>query len=633
MKFNDKVVDTQQLATLRDFVNVLAKEADLEFDYHFGATVHIDDRQITASHFWDHRFNVQQTGYKTDILLRVLGTLHETSVSEFLRLKKETNRSQMPYFIEQLFTLLEDIRLERLIRRRRPGTKSWFDMRRKAYHHYFETQRQTAITRSYVTDELFCLIYLSLTSESPFEAFKSSKSTQNRTLQGIKPLLNRVYEAKSTRDVVRIVLEIQKALEEDYSDMINRYFVYPIQHQSELQEERVIEELKRVDPLNNEDEDDTSSDDVINERFQTWHQENENDDENQTFMQFELDQGTKTTMIGDGARQTEEGDQAMASVQGMSAQTDQSEYEHLEDLDEKKNERETGDEQNYGKENANAVVYDRYPEKPSEADIDAYRDLLRTIDPLRRQLSQTIFKALDQKQNAERSHLLTGRLDKKQLLPLAIENESRVFYKNDLESDEIDAVFTLLIDCSASMFNKMEETKTAAILFHEVLKELKIPHNVIGFWEDGFATKENEQPNYFHRVMTFDNALQPNVGPELLQLDAEEDNRDGFTIRVATEELLERTEKDQFLLVFSDGEPSAFNYSENGIIDTNEAVIEARKKGIEVVGVFLGDGEIAEHEAMLMRNIYGREHMLVPDLSELPGSFSGILKRLLLKSI
>jgi nitric oxide reductase activation protein len=37
-------------------------------------------------------------------------------------------------------------------------------------------------------------------------------------------------------------------------------------------------------------------------------------------------------------------------------------------------------------------------------------------------------------------------------------------------------------------------------------------------------------------------------------------------------------------IAVSDGEPAAFGYEQNGIVDTSEAVIEARKKGIEVIG-------------------------------------------------
>ncbi len=49
---------------------------------------------------------------------------------------------------------------------------------------------------------------------------------------------------------------------------------------------------------------------------------------------------------------------------------------------------------------------------------------------------------------------------------------------------------------------------------------------------------------------------------------------DGWPSRLST-----RQEKHKFLLVFSDGEPSAFGYDRNGILDTAEAVMEAEKKG------------------------------------------------------
>src|SRR5699024_11706010 len=94
----------------------------------------------------------------------------------------------------------------------------------------------------------------------------------------------------------------------------------------------------------------------------------------------------------------------------------------------------------------------------------------------------------------------------------------------------------------------------------------------------------------------FQDNLHSNTGATIMQLEAEEDNRDGFSIRLAAEKLLKRREKNKFLLVFSDGEPAAMNYNQNGIVDTNVAVAEARKKGLEVVGKFLADGENGEQE-------------------------------------
>ncbi len=37
-----------------------------------------------------------------------------------------------------------------------------------------------------------------------------------------------------------------------------------------------------------------------------------------TFLRFELESGTKTNMMGDTARESEDGDQALGSVQGTS---------------------------------------------------------------------------------------------------------------------------------------------------------------------------------------------------------------------------------------------------------------------------------------------------------------------------
>ncbi len=49
-----------------------------------------------------------------------------------------------------------------------------------------------------------------------------------------------------------------------------------------------------------------------------------------------------------------------------------------------------------------------------------------------------------------------------------------------------------------------------------------------------------------------------------MQLEPEEDNRDGYAIRQMTKKMLHRSEAQKFLIVFSDGEPAAFGYEQNG---------------------------------------------------------------------
>jgi nitric oxide reductase activation protein len=134
-------------------------------------------------------------------------------------------------------------------------------------------------------------------------------------------------------------------------------------------------------------------------------------------------------------------------------------------------------------------------------------------------------------------------------------------------------------------------------------------------------------------VISYEQSLHEKNSEAIMQLEPREDNRDGFSMRVAKEKLSKRKEKNKFLLVFSDGEPSAYDYNENGIIDTFEAVNEMNKWGIDVLGFYLSNGPITETEERYMKNIYGNHHLLIPKIEELPFIFSNILKKLILKSL
>ena len=65
-------------------------------------------------------------------------------------------------------------------------------------------------------------------------------------------------------------------------------------------------------------------------------------------------------------------------------------------------------------------------------------------------------------------------------------------------------------------------------------------------------------------------------------------NKDGYSIRVASKELLARSEKNKMLIVLSDGLPSAYPGGRSqGINAVREAVKEARKAGIKVIAIYI----------------------------------------------
>ena len=635
-RFHDSKVDTDLFMQLQDLTTVLSDNPDLDFEHNYGSFIDLVDSKLTASRYWDKsKDNVKEAGLKTDILLRAIGTLYNSSLPALKTYLESMNETNIPKFSSQLVTLLEDIRLEEIVKKERPGTTKWFTLRRNHLKHYFENQLTAMITRGFGTDELFCLIYLLIQSNQPDPVFPRANEDQLHQLDQLKPILYSVYEAKSTEDIIKIAEKIIFRVDEHYQDSINKYFIFPINHLESYTKNTLFDELTRTDELVNDDQQeiDEEKNEYFDETFSTWHRENKNEDRKQNFLQFELEQGTKTNMMGGGARETEDADQAMASIQGTSGESKQSDYSEMEALDKQEDSKQSqGNESVYGEENKDAIKLIKETAPPSREDEQLYEEYVKTIETYQRKLANTIKKTIEHKKNSPRKDLLVGRLSKK-LLPIVIDETPRAFYKKDQESKEFDAVFTLLVDCSASMVSKMEETKKGIVLFHEVLKSLNIPHSIIGFFEDANEVRESYQPNYFHVIHSYADSLYQNNGPKIMQLEAEEDNRDGFSIRVITKDIEARREKNKFLLVFSDGEPAAANYDQNGIVDTHLAVAEARKKGIDVIGMFLADGEIGEREDDIMKNIYGKERIMVPSVSELPDHFTPLLKKLLFKAI
>ncbi|MBU5468495.1 VWA domain-containing protein [Virgibacillus sp. MSJ-26] len=636
-RFHDKKIDTDLFLQLQDLTTVLSREPDLHFDFSYGSYLDVTDNKVTASTFWDQNdSNLKVAGYKTDIYLRTLGNLHYTAIQPLRNFMDDYfNESTLPRFTSQLVTFFENFRLEELIKKDRPGTVTLFKKRNEYLKFYFTNQLKTNVTKGYAIDELFCLIFLLVQADQPDPQFPQADEKQLHQLEQLKPAIYSLFEVKATEDILRLVEQIVARLINTYQDSMNDYFIFPIAHINIYTRNNLFDELTRTDPLANDDleEVDKEKSDYIDETFSTWHRENKNEDRKQTFLQFDLEQGTKTDLLGGGTRETEEGDQAMASIQGASGESEQKDYSKLDTL-EKKESKQAGhqSESPFGEENKHAVAIVKHAEVPTEQDKHDYDEVVLDIDSMRRKLAKTIENTLEHKQTEPRDGLAMGRLSKN-LLPLVFEDNPRIFYKKDHQSKEIDAVFTLLVDCSASMHNKMDQTKRGIVLFHEVLSQLNIPHSIVGFWEDATHTKDNYQPNYFHTIHSFTDSLYQKNGAKIMQLEPQEDNRDGFSIRMMTKELEARRESNKFLLIFSDGEPAAMDYEENGIVDTHQAVLEARKKGIDVIGMFLANNEIAENEDATMKNIYGTQRAMVPNVEELPEQFAPLLKKLILKTL
>ncbi|RKD24334.1 hypothetical protein BEP19_08025 [Ammoniphilus oxalaticus] len=631
---DDKKVDTALFLQLQDLACVLSRTEDLKFKFDFGHYVDLRHRVITASRFWDRLPQQQmEAGLKTDLYLRAIGTIQHTDYASFQTMHRFLAQTHLRRFGAALFTLLEDLRLEEHCKRDRPGTAKLFQARRDEYYRYFESQLAVNQNRGFGLDALFCLIYLTLYSAMPMLS-RQAQSEQAIQLEWISPYLYESFDTQHTRDVTLLVEKIISYLLPYYErDCVNEYFVAPFSGFDVTDPGVTIDDLKRKRSLENEDLLDRPSrgEEAEREKMPMWHREQKADQQNQSFLSFEMESGTKIPLLGGSARETETGDQVLASVQGKASAAsgnEDTEQQLQQELDSQGNSKR----EPYGRENRDVALFFKVARKPTEAEQTAYQEMSREVERHIRSLAKTVEKTIEHKRTDPLGELMLGRLSKR-LLPLVFEPIPRVFYKKRNESRTVDATFTLLVDCSASMHNKMTDTKKGITMFHEVLKKLRIPHAIIGFWEDGSGVKKGYQPNYFHMIQQFEQSIYVQSGAEIMQLEPQEDNRDGLSVRVAARQLQKRQEKHRFLLVFSDGEPAADGYHQNGIVDTKEAVLEARKQGIEVIGLFLSDGIVSEVDQKTMRNIYDKEHLVIPAIEQLPQQFAALLKRLLLKSI
>lgn len=635
IQFNDKKIDSFLFMELSDLTKTLTKQNDWEVKFGFQSYLDFQNRTLYVSYFWDNRPNEEKVnGLKSDVCLRAVGTLFHTDVTEVKSFIDKATMTSIPSFAKQLFMLAEDLRLEEICKKERPGTKKWFSTRRRVYRHYFQSQTNANLMKSVYTDALFTVIYLLLTSESPLEDIPMIYEPIDRMMPWLRQTLGQFFDAVSTKDVARVAFMITETLDEVLEhDMLNTYFYLPEHSYGTEEAMLTIDDMKRKNALNNRDVLDQKKkgdEDIHEQKLPTWHRETS--DMTKSFLQFELEQGSQTDLLGEGVREGEEGDQALAIVQGSVQKSKRNDYTKQNAIEKKRDIRQTGKGEPYGKENKYAEAIFLSPQPPSFQQLAEYEKMKAEIVSYQKKLKKMIEKTLEHKKIMPRTDLHFGRLHKK-LLRLWTDEQPRLFYKKHEPSIAIDAVFTLLVDCSASMHDKMEETKRGIVLFHEALKSVFVPHQIVGFWEDSNEANETKQPNYFQTVISFSKSLKKQSGAEIIQLEPQEDNRDGFAIRIMTGQLLQRTEKQKFLLVFSDGEPAAYGYEQNGIIDTHEAVLEARKKGIEVINIFLANGDIDEGQQKTIQNIYGKYSIFVPNVEQLPDILFPLLKKLLYKSL
>ncbi|WP_367009865.1 hypothetical protein V6C56_06685 [Staphylococcus capitis subsp. urealyticus] len=623
IKFNDEQLDAKQVMMLQDLARLLLKDEQTQVKIQKFPFYNPFSNTLITSWFWSHRpHHIEQAGLKTDVLLAAYGYQHiDIDIVNHVLHNDDFHHTK---FFHQLFKLLEDVRILELIRKERPSTAKYIDLRLDTRLAFTDSQINVYKTKTVFTDLLFLNLERAFLSQNFYDV-PSIHPTFDDVLVNMYQYLPNIFQNKTTEDNMylaeRMMYQVDDLLKED---MLNEYYYLPQKLYEDIQA-TTFEDLKRTDASNTDGNDKHQSEEDA-ETAEAETKAADSETKGGAYLEMELHEGENSEVIADNdtAREGDSTDDItdMMTKKGKGSQNtlDHDEGGFI------------GQNQAFALEgiNKNVKVEWKVPNIQPQHILD-YQHSKNDVQFEIKDLIQIIKKTIDREHQDERHNLTKGRLQK-DLINWFIDDQYKLFYKKQDLSKTFDATFTLLVDASASMHDKMDETIKGVVLFHETLKSLNIKHEILAFNEDAFEADDREQPNIIDEIINYNYSIFEKEGPRIMSLEPQDDNRDGVAIRIASERLLQRSHQQRFLIVFSDGEPSAFNYSQDGIIDTYEAVETARKFGIEVFNVFLSQEAITEDIEQTIHNIYGQFSIFVEGVEHLPSLLSPLLKKLLLKS-
>ena len=204
--------------------------------------------------------------------------------------------------------------------------------------------------------------------------------------------------------------------------------------------------------------------------------------------------------------------------------------------------------------------------------------------------------------------------------------EPRLFHKV-LRQDQSSVVVELLIDASGSQAARQPMVALQSYLFSAALSRIQIPHRVMSYCTYGDHT-------VLRRFRDYDD--RPAADQKILEYRATSNNRDGLALAAAGVDLLKRREDHKIVIVFSDGLPNdmvsgraraeAKYIGDAAVRDTCVQVRALRRKGVHVIGIFLGDDNELENERM----IYGASFLRIRRVEDFGGSAGKRLSETLL---
>ncbi|MER2170071.1 MAG: VWA domain-containing protein [Psychrobacillus psychrodurans] len=613
IQFNNETIDARQLMHYETIARAMTKDSGIAINERKLIEFQPEEQTISISVFWRHRSEeVMHKGRLSDIYLLTEGFWKNFRIGAWLDYLKDREDS-LSKLMDQLVFCLEEFRLIESIQKRRIGTSKIFNTRIETYLAFHKQQLNVNLQKGFLSDAYISYLYISLYEGTIHAKGPDFFLQTNRLIQ-------KVYDHHSTTDSIDLAHQLVNFLREYItSDSILQFYAI-LSPNTILTKDFHYHQGVKDSSVGEDDQKDT-----IEEVFRSWHRENEQ--ESGVHLQYELEHGRDGKAEQNvNAEEGRDGHEITETGRGQSSGNTRENLTGNQVDDKQGNRKNAG--KDFGLEHLNVT----YEEKRIQSLLSAQtkyqlQSIRQEQAPYVKAFIQEIKKRMEQKKIDIRTNLSKGRLSSR-MTSIWTEERPKPFYKKDAPSTKLNAVFGLLVDGSASMQDKMLETQKAVLLFHDVLRELKIAHEIVLHYEDAYEATETNQPNTFEWIHRLEDG-QKDSGQNILAMEAHEDNRDGFAIRWIGKRLETRPETHKFLLVFSDGEPSAYGYAQNGIMDTAEAVLEVERNQISILHLFLNEEEPTDEQINLFHLIFGKKTATASSMERFSEETLRLLRKML----
>lgn len=222
-------------------------------------------------------------------------------------------------------------------------------------------------------------------------------------------------------------------------------------------------------------------------------------------------------------------------------------------------------------------IINRYAKDPDEKDKEKYHKIVHTMQD---GISETVSELHEIfiSDRIRKIHCESGRADMNRFA--SGKPSTRMFKKRRAQGHKTDMCVAVIGDHSGSMYgDKLKHELYAVSALSEIFAELCVPFYFFSF------NVEDCTPVQTHFIR-WDNTETERT--RLVHFEANGNNFDSYSIRYATKLLEERPERHKILFVLSDGLPSFYSSGEKGIKENAEAVMEARRSDIDVIGFGIG---------------------------------------------